>query len=247
MAITTFTTAGEVINRAAAECGFAPVNDPLASSDAKFQQMVYLLNTAGEELSLAYPWEWLVKTATIDENTPRVDSGFEIPEDYYYIVPQTGWDTDRRLPLGGPLTAQEWTYLLGRDLVSSTLFSSFRLFQGKFHLYPSPSLTDPFTFTYEYIKKTWVVDADDPNIEKDKVEKSDDVVQYDKTLITRYLKLKFLESSGFDTTKAQGDFNQVFEFLTGKDKSAKVLNMGGVGVGYPYLSQLNVPDTNYGQ
>lgn len=247
--ITTFTTAGEIINRAAAECGFAPVQDPLNSNDQKFQQMKYLLNTAGEELALAYPWEWLVKSATIDETTtrdPSDPSGFEIPDDYYYLIPQTGWEPDKRLPLGGPLTAQEWTYLLGRDLVTSTLFSSFRLFGGHFHLYPTPSLTEPFKFTYEYIKKNWVIDETDPNIQRAEVENSGDIVEYDKTLISRYLKLKYLESAGFDTMKAQADFNQIYEFLTGKDKSAKTLNAGGYGFGYPYLGAHNIPDTGYG-
>ena len=246
MAITTFTTAGDVINRAAAECGFAPVDDPVTSTDAKFQQMRYLLNTAGEELCLAHPWEWLVTSATIDENTVRnSEGGFEIPSDYYYLIPQTGWDTDKRLPIGGPLTAQEWTYVISRDVDTSTLFTSFRLFGGLFYLYPNPPQSpDTFTFKYEYINKNWVQGSD--QTKKDAVTAADDTVLMDRTLISRYLKLKYLEASGFDTTKAQADFNQMFDFLTGKDKSAKVLNAGGMNGAYSYLSWHNVPFTDYG-
>ena len=246
MALTTTATAGDIINRAAAECGFAPVTDPIASADAKFQQMRYLLNTAGEELCIGHPWEQFVTSAVIDENTPRDDAGFELPADYYYLIPQTGWDTDKRLPIGGPLTAQEWTYVIGRDLATSTLFTSFRLFNGRFNLYPTPSLTAPFTFTYEYIKKNWVVE-EDGTTEKDEVTASTDVVQFDKTLITRYLKLKYLEAANFDTAKPQADFNQVFSFLTGKDKSAPVLDAGSGGYGFPYLGTQNVPFTGFGQ
>jgi len=247
MATTTFTTAGEIINRAAAECGFAPVVDPLQSTDAKFQQMKYLLDTAGEELCIAHPWEWLITSATIDESTTRnSEGGFEIPDDYYYLVPQTGWDTDKRLPIGGPLTAQEWTYIIGRDLATSTLFTSFRLFGGLFYLYPDPpQAPDTFTFTYEYINKNWVLNEGD-EAPKDSVENSGDIVRMDRTLVTRYLKLKYLEASGFDTAKAQADFNQMFDFLTGKDKSAKVLNAGGNMGAFPYLTWRNVPFTDYG-
>ena len=68
----------------------------------------------------------------------------------------------------------------------------------------------------------------------------------DKTLISRYLKVKYLESAGFDTTKAQDDFAQTFSFLTGFDKSAPILNQGRSTRRYPYLSVLNLPDTGYG-
>ena len=67
-----------------------------------------------------------------------------------------------------------------------------------------------------------------------------------ETLITRYVKLKYLEASGFDTTKAQDDFAQTFSFLTGFDKGAKVLNAGRGGRGFPYLSIWNVPDSGFG-
>ena len=49
MAITTTTTAANILNTAAAEAGIAPVADPYASDDKTFQQMRYLLNTARSE------------------------------------------------------------------------------------------------------------------------------------------------------------------------------------------------------
>jgi hypothetical protein len=69
---------------------------------------------------------------------------------------------------------------------------------------------------------------------------------FDKTLITRAVKVKYLESGGFDTTKAQGDYNQIFAFLTGNDKGAPVLNAGRSRGNYPYLSPWNTPDTGFG-
>jgi hypothetical protein len=69
---------------------------------------------------------------------------------------------------------------------------------------------------------------------------------FDKTLITRALKVKYLEAGGFDTTKAQDDYNQIFKFLTGTDKGAPVLNAGRGRGSFPYLSMNNVGDTGYG-
>ncbi len=244
MAITTTTTAANILNTAAAEAGIAPVADPYASDDKTFQQMRYLLNTAGVELCLAHPWEFLVSETTINSALPDQET-FDLPDDFYYIIPQTGWSQSQRIPLGGPLTAQEWTYLKGRDLAQNTLYSSFRLFDGKIGFYPAPPETG-FEFTYEYISKNWVIDADDNTLRKDEVTKAGDKPLFDKTLISRYLKLKYLESANFDTNKAQGDFNQIFDFLTGKDKSGKVLNAGNYGAGYRYISIWNAPDTGYG-
>jgi hypothetical protein len=80
----------------------------------------------------------------------------------------------------------------------------------------------------------------------DEVVLASDIPLFDKTLITRALKVKYLESGGFDTTKAQADYNQIFAFLTGNDKGAPVLNAGRGRGGFPYLSQWNTPDTGYG-
>ena len=80
---------------------------------------------------------------------------------------------------------------------------------------------------------------------KPQVDVGTDRPLYDKTLITRYLKLKWLEAGGFATDKAQMDFNQSFSFITGFDKSAPILNAGNRR-GFPYISMWNVPDTGYG-
>jgi hypothetical protein len=243
MTLANVITANEILNRAAAEVGVEPVGDPLSSPDSTFVKMRYLLNTAGEELAIAHPWEFLVKNHQI--LTADTDTGeYALPSDFNYMINQTGWERNENVPLGGPLSAQEWTYLKGRNLASSTLYASFRIAEGKYHIYPEPPPVGQ-DLNFEYITNLWVADGQATPTFKTSVEVGTDRPLFDKTLITRYLKLKWLESSGFDTTKAQTDFNQVFSFLTGFDKGAEILNAGG-GRGFPYLSMRNVPDTGYG-
>jgi hypothetical protein len=151
------------------------------------------------------------------------------------------------VPLFGPLSPQDWQYLLGRDLVSSTIYASFRLQDGVMRLFPQPP-PNGLDIHYEYVSKNWVIDQETapPDIYKDSVTQGTDKPLYDRTLITRYLKLKYLEAKGFDTTKAQADFNQSFSFLTGHDKGAEILNAGR-RYGFPYLDAWrNLPDTGYG-
>lgn len=246
MGLNTTITAAEILNRVAAEVGIAPVQAPYASQDPFFIQLQYLLNTAGEELMQAYPWELLVKSHSI--TTVSTDSGeYPMPSNFGYILNQTEWDRTNNVPMGGPLSAQDWTYLKGRDLASDTLYASFRIAQGKFNVFPNPPPSG-LDLSFEYISTDWVYDpSTNPVSYKKGVDQASDTPLFDKTLITRAVKVKYLEAGGFDTTKAQADYNQIFAFLTGTEKGAPILNAGRSGGGIPYLSSWNSPDTGYGR
>ena len=246
MTIISATTANDILNRVAAEVGLTVDGDPYSSTEDHFVQMTYLLQTCGEELALAHPWEFLTEEHQITTAIATNPLGeYTLPTDFHYMIPQTGWERNDNVPLFGPLSAQDWTYLLGRDLTSGTIYASFRLKEGLFALYPTPP-TDGLDINFEYQRTTWVLDVD-TTTEKINLVTGLDKPLYDRTLITRMLKMKFLEAKGFDTTKAQGDFNQVFGFLTGKDKSGEILKAGGGGGSFPYLGTYrNTPDTGYG-
>ena len=126
MATTRTTTAEKIINRAAIEIGLTPQSDPYSSQDDSFKQLTALLNTCGEELVLAYQWEFLTKEhviATLD----TASGDYDLPDDFLYYIPQTGWERANRVPLFGPLSAQDWAYLEGRKLASNTIYASFRI------------------------------------------------------------------------------------------------------------------------
>lgn len=251
MGINTTIIAEKILNRVAAEVGIAPIESPFASLDPFFVQLRFLLNTAGEELMQAYPWELLVKEHQII-TAAGDDGAYDMPTDFGYVLNQTEWDHTNNIAMGGPLSAQDWTYLKGRDLASNTLYASFRIAQGKFNVFPEPPpAPDPgyvgLDLQFEYISKNWVWNGDSVTpVFTDEIILPSDVPLFDKTLITRALKVKYLESGGFDTTKAQADYNQIFAFLTGNDKGAPILNAGQRGRGYPYISSYNTPDTGFG-
>lgn len=236
-------TASTILNRVAVEVGLDTAADPYASTEQHFIQMKYLLQICGEELAVAHPWEFLVKEHTFTTTTA---TEYALPTDFLYMVDQSGWNRTDDRPLYGPMSSQEWQYLLGRDLVSDTIYVSFRIMGGVLHLFPQPSVAGDDIY-YEYITKNWVSDGAASPTYSDTVAVGTDVPLFDKTLMTRHVKMKYLEAKGFDTTKAQDDFNQVFSFLTGKDKGAKILSVGNTGRGFPYLDgRWNVPDSGFG-
>jgi hypothetical protein len=245
MAISSLLSASDILNRVAAEIGVSPIADPFSSDDPTFVRMRYLLNIAGEELVEAHKWEQLLKEHQII--TADGDTGdYALPADFAYMVNQTGWERSQQVSLGGPLTSEQWAYLKGRKLDSNSLYVTFRLADGKFKVLPSPPPIG-LDINFEYVSTQWVRSAtQSPTYTySDTITTGDQVPIFNKTLISRYLKVKMLDATGFDTTSAQADFNQMFSFLTGTEKGAPILNAGG-GRGFPYLGRGNIPDTGFG-
>jgi hypothetical protein len=239
-----FDTAGAIVNAVASEVGLTPATNPFVSTDPAFQQLCNILSSAGRELFAMNEWQVLNKKYTV--TTQVGDSGnYTLPADYGYIIDQTGWNPTNRLPLGGPLTPQNWEYLVSTGLATSTIYVSFKLDQGQFQILPQPPPVGQ-TITFEYVSRWWVAVTAAPTVPaQDTVQLSTDVVLYEPILIQKLLKLRFLEAKGFDTTSAANQFINMFNSFTGKDEAAQTLNMSRMRV-FPYLGWRNIPETNYG-
>jgi hypothetical protein len=239
-------TANDILNRVAAEVGLDTNTDPWASGKQEFNQMAVLLNIAGEELSQLFQWEFLMQEHQI--TTLATDSGdYDLPSDFLYMINQTGWERSENVPLFGPLSPQDWQYLLGRDLVSQTIYASFRIQQGEFTIFPQPP-PNGLDIHFEYISRNWVINSSAKlGATQDSVKTGADTPLFDRTLISRALKVKFLEAKGLDSTKAQADLNQSFDLLTAHDKGAGIMSAGSRRRGFPYLSMYgNTPDSGFG-
>ena len=235
----------DIINRAAVEAGLLPSNDPVSDTDETYIQMVGLLNSSGQELAELNDWQSLVKSYEII--TADTDSGaYDLPEDFNYMIDQTGWDRTNRVAIGGPLSAQDWTYLAGRNLVSQTIYASFRQVDGKLDLYPQPA-PDGLRLTFEYISRNWLQEqgASAPN--RDTIGAGSDICILDPLLSIKFLKLKFLQAKGFDASAAAMEFDTLLASRIGKSTGAPILSASRSSRGMPYLSSYgSTPDTGYG-
>jgi hypothetical protein len=238
-------SANDVISQAALEVGLIPIPDPVASSTDEYVQLTGVLTSAGRELVELHAWQALMRPFEV--MTAATDTGtYDLPEDFAYMIDQTGWDKSNRVAIGGPLSAQDWSYLEGRDLVSQSIYASFRLVDNKFDLFPQPP-PDGLNIRFEYISRYWVQQAGAPAPNQDKIITGSDIVLYDPTLIVKFLKAKFLEAKGFDATSARLEFDHMFNSRTGKDEGAPILNAANNSRGFPYLNMYgNTPDTGYG-
>jgi hypothetical protein len=236
-------TANAIINRVAVEVGLLRDANPFGSSDESFIQLSELLNAAGQELVEMHPWQVLVQP--FDVTTQDTDSGtYDLPDDFSYMIDQTGWDRTNNVQIGGPLSAQDWSYLKGRDLVSQSIYASFRLVDNKFDLFPQPPPTG-LNVSFEYISRNWVAPTE--NTRDDIVTNGNDTVLYEPIMAIKFLKLKFLSAKGFDIGPALAEFELIFNSRTGKDEGAAILNASNTGRTFPYLNgYYNVGDTGFG-
>jgi hypothetical protein len=242
-----YDTAADIINGAAGECGLTAVPDPYASSDPAFIQLCGILKTSGLEMLSLYQWQKMVKEHSITTVVPPDDGNYDLPEDFGYMIDQTGWSpmsAGTGLPLGGPLSEQDWAYLVNTNLASSTIYVSFKISEGQFQVLPQPP-PDGIEINFRYISRYWVAVAGSTTGTKFAPTQTDDIILFEPILMIKFLKLRYLEAKGFDTTAAVGQFLTMFQAWTGKDVSAPVLNMARSRY-FPYLGYRNIPETNYG-
>lgn len=237
-------TANTIINRVALEVGLLPSNDPYADTDESFLQLRGLLDAAGQELVEYHPWQVLNQVYSFTTVAATDTGTYALPDDFSYMIDQTGWDQTNRVAIGGPLSPQDWSYLDGRDLVSQSIYASFRINDNELDLYPQPP-PDGLLIRFEYISRNWVEAAD--TTRKDTATVGNDTILYEPILIVKFLKAKFLEAKGFDPSTARLEFENMMNSRTGKDTGAAILNAGRNGRGFPYLSPYrNVSDTGFG-
>ena len=237
-------TANDILNRAAVELGLPKSNNPVGSQDETFVQLTELLDACGQEMVELHPWQVLVKEFQV--TTTDQDTGtYSLPDDFSYMIDQTGWERSQSVPIGGPLSAQDWTFLVGNDSVSQTIYASFRLVNNEFEIYPQPPPTD-LDINFEYISRNWAARSGDMTTRFDYVDSGSNIILYEPILIIKFLKTKFLSAKGLDASAAALDFDTMFQSRIGKDVGASILSASR-SAAFPYISPYrNTGDTNFG-
>lgn len=226
------------IQTAMVEMGLPKPIEAVTSADVTVQQMVALLNRAGAEMVMGYPWEQLTKEFVFDGSVATQSPDGKtfivpLPSDWCYFLDQTQWDRTNHWPLLGPKTAQEWQWLKG-GLLSSGPRIRYRVVGGNLELFPanlSGGDTPPTpqtlasTVAMEYVASTWLRDANQSNIYYDEIQADTNEILFDPWVTTAYIKLKYWEAKGLDTTAYSQDFLGVWNARIGKNKGAPVLTL----------------------
>jgi hypothetical protein len=230
-------TALEIVNQAAGELGLLTTAS-VTASDTQTTQLLSLLNAAGNELVMMYPWEQLTEEYTL--NTVNGQEDYALPTDWAYFLDQTQWDRTNHWPLMGPKSAQEWQWLKG-GLLSQGPRLRYRVRVNRLYLFPTPGTT-VWSLAMEYVRSTWVEYG--AGTYRDTVQSDADVPVFDPWLLVKFVKLKFFEAKGLNTEAVKSDFLLTLTSTTGKDKGAPILSLAP-RVRSILIGPYSVPDGNW--
>lgn len=231
-------TALQVLSQVAGELGLPRPVTVVGLSDVQSVQLLSLLNSAGNELQLYYPWEQF----TSEFSVPTVDGqpDYDLPADLAYFVDQTQWDRTNHWPLLGPKSPQEWAWLKG-SLVAALPRQRYRIANNKLMIWPVPAGVT--NITMEYVSKYWVSNSAAPLL-SDTIIRDNDVLKYNQWLLVKFVKLKFCELKGLPTKAVLADFMRIFNSLTGKDTGGRILSLAPTFTS-PLLGPGSVPEGSW--
>lgn len=242
----TFETVATVVSQAARELGLvsAAIANPYASVDTNILQLCSLLSSAGREIVRERRW-----TQSLKEHTFVTVTGtptYNFPADWLRMIPQTGWNRTQQLPVGGPVSSEEWQYLKAQ-LVGVTFNVILRSWQRKFFVFPDTAVPNGHTIAAEYMSSYWVAVTAAPTVgTKDAPTLASDVLLFDTHLMSRALKYHFKKEKGFDASSAYADYQKALEQVMDDDAAPRAHYLGRAQPQSPLLGQHNIPYTGFG-
>jgi len=240
-------TVQQIVTTTASDVGLGSAgSDVMVSTDPNINQLCSLLKSMGRGLVHLRNWQHLRKEHIF--TTVAGQSIYPMPADFLNMIDQTWWNRTNRLPVGGPLTGQEWQFLKAR-LVGVVYNVLFRTQQRQIYVYPTTNTPGGYDIAYEYNSAYWISTVGTPDTATANFPTySTDYVWFDPYLATRGLKLAFLKAKGFDTTAAQQDYDQALVMVQGHDSPMAKLSLTSrniVGID-PLIGQQSVPITGFG-
>lgn len=189
------------------------------SSDQSVSQMNAILEGVGPYLLFSYPWQQLRKehTFTYTDDTPEA-----LPSDFAYFIDGTMWNRTSQRKALGPLEPQKWqTYKSGIN--TNSYEDVFIVRENKIEFLDNPGSD---TFAFEYMRNTWVLDADGTT-QKSSSNADTDTFYFDEELLTLGCIWMYLDNKGYDYAEAFNSFEKRLSSLRGRDGGKRVFNLGG--------------------
>ena len=165
---------------------------------------------------------------------------YALPADFDRLIDRTDSDKSRHWEMLGPETAQQWQWLKS-GFISTGPRVRFRPLGNLFQLWPALGAEDVLGF--EYVSNYWA--ATTAGVAKGSFTVDTDTCIYPDRLVVLFLKMKYFEIKGFDTTAIMRDFSAELDLAKAHDAGSPTLGMdprvNNILIGWD-----NVPDSQYG-
>lgn len=239
--ITRYITAGDAVRSVMTNIGLTAPATVSDNTDKTALQMFSLATDVGQRLA-GPPNKWQFMTSTFEITTVPGQSIYAVPADVDNFYSDASWNRTTRLPAIGGLTEQEWQQLKARLLAGTTFTMLFRYDNGNFEFYETPQTVQTIVIPYQ--SRAWArLDGD--NTPVDNLQNDSDIILYDPQLFKAALKLAWYEAKQFDTTTVMKDYMMCYAAAKSKDVVGRSLSLSSASE-FPYLGQINIPDTRYG-
>lgn len=167
---------------------------------------------------------------------------YRLPLDFDRPVDTTNWDVTKHWAIIGPLTPQQWEYLISGWIATGPVIN-WRLLGGYFQIWPVQTTAD--LLRLEYISSNWVQSTGSFTPDKSSFTVDADTCVFPDRLMVIGLKKKFFETKNFDTTALTRDYQEQLSIAYANDQGSGNLAMSQKGVGY-LINWHNIPDSSYG-
>lgn len=168
----------------------------IGNSERDIRQLLAIANEEGEDLASRYHWQTLIREGTFTlaatANQGDInDSGGTIitDEDFQYIMNDSFWNRTDKLPIPGPLNAQDWQTL--QNFTVTGPYLQYRIQQDQLLIDPTPSAD---SVGFEYVSKFWCESSGGTG--QSKWTADTDVGRLDERLMKRGIRWRWLSRHG---------------------------------------------------
>lgn len=211
----------------------------VGSTDAQVVQLYTLANKAGYDLAQAFNWQALTEEKTFVTVAASVQPN-GLPTDFDRFIPNTFNNRSTRRPIIGPVTSQQWQWLIAQPAYS-TVYLMYRERQGQFLIGP-PTIPPPAgqTIAYEYVSSNWAKSA--IGTPQAQFQADTDTSFLDETLITDALVWMFLRAKGLSYAEEMSTYQRNLDQQMARDVGSTQLLLSPRTLD---LDRMNLPDGNY--
>lgn len=165
---------------------------------------------------------------------------YDLPAGYRAVAPSTQWDRTNAWPLQGPVSPQQYQWLISGNVATGPR-RKFRLQGQKMVVWPAPTSAD--TLVTEYLSSYWVTTS--AGVAKARFTLDSDLTLFDDDLMIMGLKWLFFQAKGFEYTELRRQWLSQVSIAAASDGGAQTLDMTGAR-GWRSLGVANVPETGFG-
>jgi hypothetical protein len=192
------------------------------NTDVQILQMEALLEEEGQDLARRGAWQGLTFEAThttvATENQGAMST--IASNGFNYVKNQTIWDRTDRLPVLGPMDAQDWQAM--KAVVTTGPRYQFRIRGGKLIVNPVPSAGH--TWAFEYVSKNFILAADAITY-KEYFTLDTDTVLLPEDLMIMGLRWRWMREKGLDYGELFRSYEMQVKDALGRDGGKPILHM----------------------